>query len=706
MENKQDNKDDSYLDETDEKAVCEYVDGKLREAKAYRKRFEADWAEYERFYNGEHWKNVDKRPKINWTFSVIEYEVPLLQDSRPGTDVISIEDEFSDDAKVLKESIDYVYSYNHLDIRLAQAIRSSLIATNGYLYVDYDPDKENGEGQIIIRNLNWRSVFLDPSEGDLDDMSYVVIRRPVKVDVLKRQFPFKAEDIHPEEIEDEDVVQHDMYMIETKYHASSARRNISIGYKPEDMAYLVEAWCKDYTMVPIPQEESLQIAQDSIEKLKQGMIPAVERFQDHNLIIQVLSEELQNTGIQIQQEQMENDEALATGPQIIEEEIQAKIAEGAIVAPEEAQMASDQLMQQLVEQAQPDPQMQMYAQLLQDLIEQHKIMLEQNPNSEKPKYPYFMRLIVKVCDEILYDGPTPVKNGKFPIAPVYAYKIEGEPYATGELKNIIDPQKAFNELYWDEHQNLRLNANSGWVMDDNSGIDETTLSNEPGIIVKKKAGTDVRRLEPGTVSPQLSAKQQANRSYMEEVSGITEVAQGKRPQGISAAAAISALQEQSIGRMRLKSRMIEEYTMQRLGELVSDFILKYWTKEKMLKVYDDDGRIQSLQFDPSRMQEFKYEIRMVPGSTFGISKEAIFNHTQQLLSAGAIDAQLFFDINRNNIPFAAKALERLQQRDELAMQSQQLAEENAQLKAQLEQLMGAGAGNQEEVPPNQQIPAQ
>lgn len=676
-------------DPMDVKAVSSHVDELLAEAAAYRFRYEKDWREYEKFYDKQQWRSADKKPVVNWVFTIIESEVPILTDGKSGTSVISIENERSDDAKVLEEAINYVYYCNHIELRLAQAIRSALVSTNSYLYVDFDPDKENGEGQVIIKNLPWRQVYLDPSEGDLDDMAYVLIKRPVKVDHLKRQFPQFAEEIEPEDIEDDDVdSEYNMYMQENRYHAPQSGLKTSGAFKPMDMAYLIEAWIKDYEMAPVPDEETMQAIQDELTSIDQGVQPQVARFMNHQMIMQAIQSKLADLGFHQAQQQADKQEAAAVGPQVIQEEVSQKIQSGAIQDVETAHAAADSLMGQLQQHVQTPTDTDVAISLLQDLYEQHVAAMKNNPDGMKPKYPGNLRLVVKTCDTILYDGPSPVENGMFPISPVYAYKLQGRPYSDGEVKNIIDCQKSFNELYWDEHQALRLNANSGWIIDDNSGIDETTLTNEQGIIVKKKAGTEARRLDPGTVSPQLANKQLENKSFIQLISGIQEVTQGIRPAGVDTYGATEALLQQTIGRIRLKSRMIDDYTMIRLGQLIASNIVKYWDKRKLLRVYDNDGRIQTLVFDPDRIYDLDYQVRMVPGSTVGISKESILAQSKDALVAGAIDAQTFFQINKNSIPFATEAIQKLQERDQLTQQAQALAQENDALKTQIAQLLG------------------
>jgi hypothetical protein len=297
-----------------------------------------------------------------------------------------------------------------------------------------------------------------------------------------------------------------------------------------------------------------------------------------------------------------------------------------------------------------------------------------------------MRLTMRTRDVILYDGPSPVEDGLYPLAPVYSYKIEERIYGFGEIKNILSPQKVYNELHYHEYLGLKRVSNPGWIKDDNSGIDDTTLTNEPGIVVTKRAGTEARRLEPGQVSPQLQAKQVDIRQTIEAISGINEATQGRRPRGVTAARAIEFLQQQAVGRIRLKSRMLEEWTMLRLGKLTLSRILKYWSTTRILKVYDDNGKITTFEFRPEDMADLKFEVRVSPGTTFGVSKEVILEQTQQLLAQGILDPETFVILN--DLPFKNTILSKIQERDQLRQQAEGLAAENEQLKLQMAELTG------------------
>jgi hypothetical protein len=611
------------------------MDESFKEARGYREKFEKDWEEFERFYDGKHYKGYDPKPKHNLIFQMVESEVPILTDSRPGTSVIADEEENADKATVLEEALKYVYDYNAIDLKISQAVRSSLKTGNSYLYVDYDEEAQGGRGQVVIKVLPWRYIYLDPSSSSFQEMTYCHVRQPVKIDFLKTQFPEYADKIEEESIDLSAISNDDLYRNEEKYTPSLEGKK-SQSFMPDDMAYLHEWWRKDYTMKPIDDVETANVIEEEWASIQNGRVPDIRLYMNHGAIIQGLHQKMTEAMSQIPDAL----EAIQSGQQI-----------------------------------------DVLASVLDSSIGIHKVKLEENPEGLEPKYKNFWRLTIKINNNQVYDGETPVPISMIPISPVYSYKDE-DIYGFGEVKNTIEIQKMYNDLTYSEYKGARLNLNSGWVIDSNSNVDETTLTNDEGLIIQKKQGTEVRRLEPGQISPQIGMLKESYRMMVKEVSGINEATEGGKPQGVTAARAIEALQNQSIGRIRLKSRMLEEYTMLRLGWIVSAYIIHYWSEARILRIYDDNGRIQSLEYNPDDMSDLSYSVKMSPGSTIGISKEAILTLAKELLQMQVIDAETFLTMTGNIIPYKNVILQKLQERDQMRQQLEAMSQ-------QLQQLQGA-----------------
>jgi len=628
-----------------EREINQKIDDLFKEANEYKKRFVSKWIEQERFYEGNHWKFATERPAKNWCFSIVEGEIPILTDTRPSSSVIPQQPEQMEDAKVLESAMQYVFEEQDQQLKVSEAVRAMLKTGTGWHYVDYDPDGSNGEGSILIKNVNWRYVFIDPTADEIDQAGYAIIKMPIRREELKRKYPNKADEI--------DEISHlDENRADTQSDGLDPSLWDGIGgttgyvsetdrFRSDNFITVEEVWLKDYSMEKIDEEETQEEIEKETEEIMNGVNPDVHKYEDHAA-------------------HKEAHEALAAQ---IEAQLQIPVQD-----PETGEMTTD-------------PVLGLSFAILQDHLEMHDMLEEENPKGQRPKYSHNLRLIIRTGELILFDDESPVGDGMIPLVPFYCYKSAESVYGTGELKNIIDAQKMYNDLDWSEYKGLRLNANSGWVLDKESGVDETTLTNDEGIVITKKVGTEVSRIPPGQISPQLGISKNANRESMEAISGIHEVTQGRQPGGITAASAITALQEQAVGRVRLKSRYLEEYSLLREGKLVASRIVHYWSVERTLRVYDKSGQIQFIDFRPDDIQKLDYKLKLVPGTSAGITKEAILQSMTQLLQTGAILPKTYFEVT--DLPSKNKILEDLAQQDELQATAEALAAENEQLKAQL-----------------------
>jgi hypothetical protein len=616
-------------------------------AKKYRKQFESNWEEYERFYNGKHWSAGQRRPVKNMVFSIVEQELAILTESRPGTDVIPLEIEQEDQAKVLQYAIDSVYDSERINIKLSQGIRESLVPGPSWLWVDYNHDAENGNGNVIIKNIPWRNVWIDPAADELDQADYAFIKIPMSVEKAQRIFPESKDKIKPVKSDQYPTVQDgrdpDRHRINDPVNSEVSR------FESCDMTEIEEFWFKDYSMTDIPKEETQAEIEKEREELMNGINPDVHKYEDHDAHIK------DHDGLK---------QSLAS-----------------------ALLQSPNPTNEMIDMAAMDEQFSLIKTIVDDHIKMHNILKEENPKAKKPKYPSFWRRTVWCESEKLVDESPEVQDGMVPLVPIYSYKVLGSIYGEGEVKNIVHCQKSYNEMDYAEYKALKLNSNSGWVIDNNSGVDKTTLDNREGIVVEKNQGTQVQRLMPGTVSPQYQVRKAQDQRSMEEISGINEITQGRRPRGITAGIAIQAVRESSITRIRQKSRNIEEYTMLRLGQLVASRIIKYWSTERKLRVYDRNGQIAFISFEPEKMQDLKYQIRMSSGTTAGLDKESIFMLMKDLLVQGIIDRRAFFKVV--DIPFKNEISTDMEETEQTEQVVNQLAQENEELKqvaAQVNQL--------------------
>jgi hypothetical protein len=213
-------------------------------------------------------------------------------------------------------------------------------------------------------------------------------------------------------------------------------------------------------------------------------------------------------------------------------------------------------------------------------------------------------------------------------------------------------------------------------MDAQSGTDPDTLTDEDGIVVEKEQGTEVQRLSPGQVSPQLENRSRREYEAIQRIEGVGEVVFGEAPKAQTSGIMYRRMQQQALGRIRLKSRMIEA-AIYRRDLLIVSRIMKYWSTERKLRTEDAMGRIKFIKFDPRMMRDFKYELALTPGTASGVDNETIGETYKELLLAGAIDLKTYATLT--DLPKKQELLRILEEQDQLKAQMQEMQMQNEQL---------------------------
>lgn len=565
-------------------------------------------------------------------------------DPMPSTDVLAHDEEnFGDHAIVLKAAKDHVYREQNITLKDVQSFRQSLKTGVGYQYIDIDPDGERGEGSITVKNLTRDQVKRDPASDTIDQARYVIIDSAMSYDDGKRRFP-KTWD------ESCNQPMRDIYRFAGKgsredqnFDTSSSKE--ANRYDSKDMSFIEEFWVKDYSMEPIPDDETqIQLTEESAQ-LMNGINPDISKWEDHQAHYDGHSD----------QEVIIVSEALQIAPELVTE--------------------AD------IERAKEDPEIALRLAIIADHKEMHQMYLEAMDEDEigkRPKYPNNLRLIIKTGKVVHYDGAPDVDDGLVPLVEFECYKDEGP--AEGIIKHIIPMQKTVNELDAKELKGLKLNANSGWKVDKQSGVDPDTLTDEDGLVIEKEQGTEVDRLQAGQVSPQIENRSRREYEAMNRIEGVGETIFGEAPKGDPSGVMLRRLQQQSLGRIRLKSMMIAA-AIYRRDLLILSRVMKFWSTERKLRSEDAGGKIRFIKFDPRMMRDFTYELALTPGSSSGMDSETIAATYKEMLLAGLIDLKAYATLT--NIPRKHELFKILESQDQAAVAIQEAQAQVQELQKQM-----------------------
>lgn len=630
------------------KKLNKKLDGMYSEAKKYRDTLDPEIDEYERFYHKKHWPTGTKKPVENIVFQVVETEVPILSDSMPGTEVISRDEDKEDAARQLQAHLNYTYEWNAIVLKIPQVIRKLLIGGTSFLYVSYDADADGGYGMARIEICPRKMILIDPLCNEIDDAGYFIRRKPTRVGEARKEFAKFKDDIKEQSINLE-------LGGKANDSASEDKNTYSIGgdtqkedkYALDGLCFVDEFWFKDYTMVPVSNDETAaQIAEEEMQFLK-GEIAEVHKFEDHQL--------------HIQQHLTDINEFIAQIYQIAPEQVSKEVLD---------QFQQDEAITQPVKNQ---------IQFMLDHVEIHAQYLEQGVPAEKPLYPEFWRKVIRIGKVIVEDNTPFLPAGIVPLIPFYCYKDDESNMGFGEVKNIIDCQKVLNEMDYALELAVRLTSNPIVVMDENCGIKTGDVDNRPGKKYVKKQGTEFKIQVPPPVGEDYRRLKQDKREAIRDISGINEATTGQSPGSNSSGRMVRLLQEQSIGRIRLKSRMLEAYSMVRLGKVTAAYIAKYGVARK-IRNKDESGNYVYVDYNPGAVEDLKYEVLTVPGTTAGPDRETMQSELQAALDGGHIAYEDF--LKALNPPYKRTILASIRQRMEAESGVRNLEQENLTLRAQ------------------------
>jgi hypothetical protein len=144
-----------------------------------------------------------------------------------------------------------------------------------------------------------------------------------------------------------------------------------------------------------------------------------------------------------------------------------------------------------------------------------------------------------------------------------------------------------------------LMGNPIFVVDTTAGIDTDNLVNRPGLVIEKTPGSEVRREMGVGLQPHVLAIIDRMREWFDGISGSSDISQGIKPQGVSAASAIVELQQAAQTRIRLKSRNLDAY-LQDLGRHYLQLIMQFYSIPRIVRITNKE--------DPKLNDYFKFQI--------------------------------------------------------------------------------------------------
>jgi hypothetical protein len=238
-------------------------------------------------------------------------------------------------------------------------------------------------------------------------------------------------------------------------------------------------------------------------------------------------------------------------------------------------------------------------------------------------------------------------------------------------------------------------------------IDPGKITSEPGIVVEYKPGFAPPQPLPLQPLPAY-VLQELDRIIMdmEDISAQHQVSKGNVPSGVTAATAISYLQERDDSVLTHTYESVEQ-GMEKLAKQLLALAVEYWDVPRTVKVTGTDGAFDAMALKGAQIENGT-DIRMEAGSALPVSKAARQAFIMDMMKMGFIPPDQGLRIME--IGGVQKLYDQLQvderqaQRENLRMKMLDPAEidQYIQAKNQYSMMQAQSMGQQQIVPPELQ----
>lgn len=272
------------------------------------------------------------------------------------------------------------------------------------------------------------------------------------------------------------------------------------------------------------------------------------------------------------------------------------------------------------------------------------------------RYPNGRRIVV-ASGVLLEDGPNPYADGEIPFARWQNYVLPREFWGISEVEQLESPQKIFNKLVSFALDVLTLMGNPIWVVSNDADIDTDNLFNRPGLIVEKSPGSEVRREEGVQLQPYVLQLIDRMQVWFNDIAGTQDVSRGATPGSVTAASAITTLQEAALTRVRQKSRNLDTY-LQSFGQQYCSRVLQFYTAPQVFRLTNKQGASKyfkaAFREGGADVQEWngegwgevksldlrgKLDVRVTTGSTLPFARAEKEQKLFNLFDRGIVDSE-------------------------------------------------------------------
>lgn len=175
------------------------------------------------------------------------------------------------------------------------------------------------------------------------------------------------------------------------------------------------------------------------------------------------------------------------------------------------------------------------------------------------------------------------RHNRQPFSVVPCYPREGILWGMGDVELLKPIQDAVNDFDDQIRMNARLMGNLQVVVGIASGINPFKWTNKPGLKIPARDPSAWQAVQPQSIPAYIAERRYALLRESEMVSGRSDVVEGRKPSGVEAAAAIAALQQAGMRRVRHKRIFLQDGLSDAMEQAL-EIVKEEWTEERAFRI--------------------------------------------------------------------------------------------------------------------------
>jgi hypothetical protein len=206
-------------------------------------------------------------------------------------------------------------------------------------------------------------------------------------------------------------------------------------------------------------------------------------------------------------------------------------------------------------------------------------------------------------------------------------------YAESSITDLVPIQRLYNRQRSQIVENGNIMGRPKWLAPQGS-IQASKISSEPGQVIEyQQLGPKPELVQPPALPEYIQAGPELALRDMDDISGQHEISRGQQPGQVTAATAISYLQEQDDTLLSDSVFSLEE-GMAKMGRQLLSHVLQFFAGERLMMLVGEDGSFDAVQLSASALRG-NTDVRVQAGSALPASRAARQATVLELFKLGA-----------------------------------------------------------------------